>query len=188
MVHRTSSRRSVAGLLTAALCLVLAGCGGDEQGSGPGANYTVRASTTMTVASPRLDKAQFISRVNRICREAWATVIDNWHQYSKSQSSGLSEAERFEDAVKRSLLAGIDFHIFDSIRILGAPPGEQKAIEEIIGPFQRSVELGQQRYWRAQNADEVVANFQEYNRLARMYGLNDCLVDQSRLRNIDTRA
>lgn len=165
-----------------AIAALLAGCGGDAGGNG----YQVRASTTMTIADPPLTKPQFVARVNAICREAWRTVWDNWEVYTSAQEPQLGEKERFAEAVRLSLLAGIDFHIFDNILDLGAPPGEQRRIEAIVGPFQEAVELGWADRWRAYSVAEVPPQFSQYNRLARRYGLDDCLVDGAHLRRLES--
>lgn len=137
----------------------------------------------MTTAS--ITKAEFVKRVNEICREAWVVVLDNWNDYTATQDRKLSEKKRFEEAVQLSLLAGIDFHIFDEIINLGAPRSEERAIEEMIGPFQAAVELGWKKRWRAHSVAEVTPHFQEYNQRARQYGLDDCLVDESHMRAIE---
>jgi hypothetical protein len=78
-----------------------------------------------------------------------------------------------------------NFHIFDNFRILGAPAGEQRAIEEIIGPFQAAVELGWKERWRAYSIADIPPQFEIYNRRARRYGLDDCLVDKAHLQPIE---
>ena len=81
--------------------------------------------------------------------------------------------------------AVIDFHIFDSIRILGAPQGEEREIEEIIGPMQSAVERGQKKLVPVSSVAQVSTLFGEYNRRARQYGLDDCLVDESHLKKLE---
>jgi hypothetical protein len=161
------------------------GCGGNgdsDSGSAEGSQtYEVEASTTMTVASPPITKAQFVKRLNKICRKAWVTVRDNFDEYSGTQNPKLSEKARFEEAARLSLLAGLDFHIFDNVRFLGAPKGERREIERIIGPFQASVELGQKERWDAHSVAEVATQFADFNALARQYGLDDCLVNEGHL-------
>lgn len=167
------------------LSLIIAGtgCGGED----PAESYDPEASTTMTVAEPPLTETRFIERVNSICREAWTTVLDNWEVYTGTQDQKLSERERFEEAVRVSLLAGIVFHIFDDIRQLGAPTGEEKEIEEIIGPFQIAAELGWKEEWRAHSVADVVEQFETYNERAADYELDACLVTEERLAPLEKR-
>jgi hypothetical protein len=162
------------------------GCGGDDgdASAGGGQGYDPEASTTMTTAS--LTKAQFVKQLNKICREAWTTVTGNWDEYTSTQDPKLSERKRFEEAVPLSLLAGLDFHIFDNVRGLGAPRGEEAAIEEMIGPFQVAVELGWKNRWRAHSIAEIAPHFEEYNAHARRQGLDDCLVDEAHLAPIES--
>ena len=139
----------------------------------------------MTTAAPPVTRQQFIAQMNKTCREAWATIVDNFAVYSRTQDPTLNKQRRMADAIRLSLLAGLDFHIFDNFRILGAPKGEQEQIEDIIGPFQLSVELGLRRV-RIRTLDQVPGHFSAYNQRARQYGLDDCLVDDSHLGKIKT--
>lgn len=170
----------------AAVALILAvaaptaGCGSEDSSD----SYTPEASTTMTVAEPPLTEERFVRRVNAICREAWVTVFDNWEVHTRNQDPKLSKRERFEEAVRASLISGIVFHIFDNIRDLGAPSGEDEEIEEIIGPFQIAAELGWDERWRAYSTADVAEQFATYNERAEDYGLDDCLVTAARLRPI----
>jgi hypothetical protein len=166
-----------------ATALVL-GCGGDDGDASDGdQTYDPEASTTVSTAS--ITKAQFVKQVNKLCREAWVVVLDNWEVYTGTQDPKLNERKRFEEAVQLSLLAGVDFHIFDEIRQLGAPAGEERAIEEIIGPFQIAVELGWKNRWRAHSVVEIIPQFEDYNKRARRYGLDDCLVDETHIAPIE---
>lgn len=158
--------------------LWLVACGGDEAD-----DFQVRASTTMSVASPPIAKAQFVEGANQICREAWVEVRENLAKHMSRQDMGMSARARFADTVRTPFLAGIDFFIFDYIRRLGAPPGQAAEIEAIIGPFQESVELGQRRV-RLFSVEQVEDHFRVYNQRARRYGLDDCLVSEARLRSL----
>lgn len=180
-------KQLVAILAAAATSVFLvAACGGNGgSADADNSSYTPEASTTMTVAKPALTKPQFVAQVNEICREAWVTILDNWDVYTGTQDQKLSERERFSEAVRLSLLAGMDFHIFDNILRLGSPPGEQEEIEEIIVPFQIAVELGWKERWQAYSVPEVVSQFETYNERAERYGLDDCLATEARLRPIE---
>jgi hypothetical protein len=137
----------------------------------------------MTTAN--IDKAQFISRVNKICRQAWVIIVDNFAKYSDTQDPTLSEKARFAEGLHLSLLAGIDFHIFDNIYDLGAPPGEERETEKIIGALQSADERGRKNLVPLSSVTQVTELFDEYNQLARRYGLDDCLVDDTHVRKIE---
>jgi hypothetical protein len=158
------------------------GCGGDGSATDGNQPYDVDANTTMTAGG--ISKAQFVARVNRICRKSWVKVIDNFTKFNDRREPGMSKAERFEEAIRFSLLAGIDFYIFDYIRRLGAPAGDERTIEEIIGPFQAAVELGAKR--RTYSVAQLSGQFNQFNQRALSYGLEDCLVNDEHLGPIES--
>lgn len=162
---------------------VIAGCGGAGGDKQP---YKVQASTTVATASPRLTEAQFVSRANRLCREGWKTVVHNFVEYNGWQEGKAGKKATFAESVRLSLLAGIDFHIFDEIQRLGSAPGQEKQLEAIIGALQEAVELGQLKRWQAYSAAEVPPHFRKFNPRAQSYGLGDCLVSQARLRALES--
>lgn len=165
---------ALASVAIAAAC----GCGGSEAKT-----YSVRASTTM--AAVPIDKAQFLGRVNGICRRAWGEVEENFAQYKRTRARTSSTTVSFAEAVKTSLLSSIDFHIFDAIRLLGAPSGELEAVEEIIGPMQFAVESGQEEEPASMHSVAQVSRlFGDYNQRAREYGLANCVVSPEHLSRI----
>lgn len=187
---RETLKRGALALLLAAIVAAAAGCGsngGSAQSAGQ-QPYDPEANTTMRVAKPPLTKAQFVNRVNEICRNAWVSVRDNWVQFTRGQDKKKSERERFDEAVQFPLLSGVDFYIFDYVRELGAPAGEEEEIEAIIGPFQVTVELGWKKQWHAYTAAEVTSHFETYNERASKYGLDECLVDAGHLRSLNLNA
>ncbi len=176
-----------------ALVFGLTACGGDDPASSGSAStsagqhgYTVRASTTITAASPPLDKRQFIALTNKICRKGWKEVQGNFIDYMSWRKPPQTKQQRFVETVRVSLLAGIDFHIFDQIQHQGAAPGQLREVEEIIGSLQKSVELGQLNRWRVHTVSEIPAYFGNFNHLAKQYGLKDCPVDRSNLQPIQS--
>lgn len=169
--------------LILAVAIASAGCGGTDGANGD-RPYTVDASTTMLVTD--ITKAQFVAYMNKVCRQAWITITDNFAKHRSWQDPTESEKDGFADAVRNSLMASIIFHIFDDIRVTGAPPGDARRIERIIGPFQEAAEKGQKEYWTAYSIDEVTVQFETYNRRAQQYGLSDCLVSNAHLRPIES--
>jgi hypothetical protein len=165
-----------------AATLVVGGCGGSGDGStgSTGTGFDVQASTVMYVANPRISKAEFIRRVEGYCRKAWPSVRHSSRTYIHDEAQSGSRKERASEAIRNSLMGSIDFQIFDNIHILGTPPGEERAIEEIVGPMQEAVERGQ-RLGPLYSIAEVTALFGKFNRQASRYGLRDCLVEESHL-------
>jgi hypothetical protein len=155
------------------------GCGDNGGEESVEAAFTVQARTTI-ITGP-LDKPRFIARVNKLCREGWAEILDNFSEYTSWQDAKeMSRQEIFTESVRESFLAGFDFHVFDEIRNLGGPRGEEEVVEDVIGALQLAVERGQ-RQVRVSSPAQLTALFADYNRRARAYGLEDCLVDGVRV-------
>lgn len=168
-------------LLVVAILAAVVGAGcGDSSGA---ASYNVVADTTVTTAS--FPKAQLVPRINKICRNAWGTILDNFTEFSRWQDPKMPERKRFEEAVQLSLTAGIVFHVFDSIYRMGAPPSEKRRVEEIIGAQQSASERGQKGLAPVSSIAQVEELYGEYNQLARSYGLDECLVDEARLKKLE---
>lgn len=170
-----------------AVTALLAGCGGgggngdssessaaakNQTYSVNGRTYTVEADTTVTTGS--ITKARWVPQVNQICREAWPVIQSNFDKFLSWQNQHQSRRARIEKTVRLSLFAGIDFEIFDNIYKTKAPEGEQARVEELIGAMQAAVEEGAKLHVHSQKA--LVALFANFNRRARQYGVEDCLV------------
>jgi hypothetical protein len=170
-------------LFTATVTLAAGGCGGsaDSSSSNAAKTFVVEADTTMTAGTT--SKAPFVAQVNKICREGWPVIRKNFAQFSGWQEPKVSKRQRFADSVRESLMAGIDFEIFDKIYRLKAPEGEKVTLEEIIGAMQEGVERGQ-REQPVHSAPEVIALFAKFNQRASQYGLPDCLADEAHLRGL----
>lgn len=160
-----------------AVVAVAAGCGSS------GSSYTVVADTTITTAS--FPAQQLIPRINRICREEWPEILENFAKYSRWHEDEGAARKRFAESARLSLMAGIDFHIFDQIHRLGAPKGHEQEIEEAIGSMQSAVERAQKGLEPVSSVAEVDALFAEYNARARELGLDECLVDTARLHTLE---
>jgi len=152
---------------------LLPGCG-----NGDSNDFRVRASTTVSVAP--ITKQQFLKRANAICRHAWSEVLGNYASYSRRHSSELDEKTLFAKSLRATFLPGFDFHAFDRIYDMGAPRSQKKSVESVIGALQRAIEFGQRRI-RIDGLAEFATVFQDYNVKAHKYGLDDCLVDATRL-------
>jgi hypothetical protein len=153
---------------------VVAGCGGAGE-----REFHVEAPTS--VSTGPVTKAQFVDHANRICRRAWPRILKFYIPFSRRrQDKGLSNEEVFARSVRVSFLATLDFVVFDPIHRTPAPAGENAHVEEVIGKLQRAIELGQRRI-RIHSLGQFASVFEAYNLAAHEYGLDDCLVDGTRL-------
>lgn len=167
------------GSAVAVALLITVGCGGEDSAGAGNQKFSVRADTTVTTGSLPT-KARFVARVNQICRNGWKVILQNFSEYSSWQDPKLSERQLFAKSVRLSYTAGVDFHIFDEIYNLGAPKGEERPTEDVIGAMQVAVEKGQ-RVVSVPTAAKLKELFAKYNQAAHEYGFDDCLVAGSHL-------
>jgi hypothetical protein len=172
-------RRAAAPLIIAALAVAIAGCGNADSGAsdGQGHAFSVRADTTVAVA-PALTKPEFLARVNDLCRRRWRPVLNAVEQTANiwaRKHPRVSEQRNFTRAVRLSYFASIDFLIFDHILPIGAPPGERRSIEDVVGTMQEAVERGE-RQVEITAPGQLETLFAPYNRKAQRYGIGRCLV------------
>jgi hypothetical protein len=106
------------------------------------------------------------------------TIRHNLAVYKSTQDPQFSPQRRFRESIRLSLLPGIDFHIFDNIRSLGAPKGEESKVEDMIGALQGAVEIGE-RAFPIRSPTDLWDLFDIFNPMARQYGLDDCLVNRA---------
>ena len=97
----------------------------------------------------------------------------------------MSETQLFAYSARTNFLPHIQFW-FDDISYLGEPMGakpERESMIMVLQPedtlkiLQLSVFSGEEQ--RVSDAKQLAAIFSSYDRLARKYGLNDCLVEET---------
>jgi hypothetical protein len=174
--------------------VVFAACGGGEDSTSSSSSppsstattsgtttraYPARASTIATV-SAGITKAQFVARANQICRRGWRKVLQNFSEFSSWQSHKLSREELFEKSVRLSFLPGLNFLVFDDLHGLPVPASQKSRAEEVVSEMLVANERGQEVVDVSTPA-ELSALFAGYNRTARQYGLESCLVNSARL-------
>jgi hypothetical protein len=188
---RMSSRRIIVGgmpewsalLIAAIAAITTLGCGGD--GSDGTSKQDRDLSTVPRIGLPvftgSLTKAQFIARSNEFCRESWADMLQEAARHRRERASKASEAELFAYSSRYSFLPHIQFW-FDDISYLGAPKGEEEQVEDMLKALQWAVYSGEER--RIASIELMTAVFSSFNRLAREYGLDECLVDRGAFRRV----
>jgi hypothetical protein len=163
--------RALALLIGIAILTAAQGCGGGS--SSTEKTFSVRAGTT--VYHGNLSKPRFLAHINAVCRWAWGKIRRSFAEARLVRSPKQSEKAWHEEALRLIVVGGIDFHIFDAIRITGSPPGEEDKVEQILGPMQEAVEWAQ-RVHHVHSVAELPKRFKVYNARAQHYGLDDCTV------------
>jgi hypothetical protein len=139
----------------------------------------VRAARQMPAADPPLSKAQFVTRVNRLCREAWPAIRRNLAAYKSGQDPRLSPQRRFRQAVGQSLVPEVKGRIFDRMMALGAPQEDRPELEEVMRWLGEAIEIGQGAHGGFPITSPVVVwdLFDVFNPLSYRYGLGECPVN-----------
>jgi hypothetical protein len=156
--------------------LILTGCGGSGDSNSPnlpGHTYSVRAETAITTGS--LSKDEFFERATRMCKNRQTLVLNRFRDF-RDERPGVKPSNLIADAAQSYLLPGIQF-VFDDLRLMGAPEGDEEQVEEMVGAFQFAVESGQRR--RISSAAQFGGLFRVFNELAHLYGLDQCMVNKA---------
>jgi hypothetical protein len=175
------TQRLFAALAVAAIAFgCWGGCGG-----GDSASRGAPAEADRTRTADSVTKAQFTARFNDVCRHAWGDILENAVVYGRGQSPDLNEKELFARTVRYSFMAGFDFYIFSKVHALGAPRQQEHRGTTLIFTMKEAVEQAIHRVWLHSPA-QLEALFADYNRAARRYGLDDCLVAGEHLPRVKT--
>jgi hypothetical protein len=142
----------LAGVL--ALALVAAGCGSSDD-----------STTDSTTAS--LTKAQFLKQGNAIC-DAGNKEINAGFEEALPKGKQPSEAE-LSEAMETVLIPSVTKQV-EEIRALGAPEGEEEAIEDFLTGAEEELEKGEED--PASLATD--ASFNKTSQEAEAIGLTSC--------------
>jgi hypothetical protein len=142
-------RRTICALLAVAM-LALAGCGGDDEGSGSGEPLT---------------KAEFLEQGNAVCAEGNEAI-----EAAGADLNQNSPPEEIEAFASETLVPEIQGQI-DGLRDLSPPEGDEDQVEAIIDAAQEANDqLEEDPSLVTSNEDP----FNEANDLASEYGLEEC--------------
>jgi hypothetical protein len=180
--------RLVAAAVSAGLVAIALGCGGGGDSSSAGGE-NISASNIVTAAPVKvLTKPNFIAHVNALCRRKWRFVMNAVRQTRvlwEKQRPQVTGHGNFIRSVRVSFFASLNFLIFDSVRRLGVPPDQKQAVEGLLEEMQAVIERGSRKDSFATVA-QLKALFSRYNREARQFGLNRCLVSGAHLPHPET--
>jgi type IV pilus biogenesis protein CpaD/CtpE len=154
--HRDPDR---AGLRRVAICvaLVLAGCGDDGE------------TTTTTTTSAPLTKAEFLRQADQICLSGDSQIEAAADDLATA--GGEPSAAEVRRIALRIVIPGLEAEV-RAIRALGAPAGDEAAVERILSATERGIT-------QIEADPEAVIEgpppgLREAGRLARRYGSDQC--------------
>jgi hypothetical protein len=143
------------GTMAAAAALVLAGCGGSDDGSTSTAAVTVEASA--------LTKAEFQKKATEICAKGTASVQD----VVQNAIVGKSSVE----AVEAAVFPVVEGFVTE-ISALGAPKGEEADVEAFLTALQEDTENAKSN--PSDSMAQLAKNFKASGDLARRYEIESC--------------
>lgn len=130
----------------------------------------VAAGCGSSKADP-LPKTAFVKQGNEICSEATKEREAKMKEVSKEGSQGSSE-EELEHYVSEAIVPPIQ-DMTGELGDLGAPKGDEKEIEAIVGEFEAGVEEIESDPSKALNPTGA---FAKASKMASAYGLTDCAI------------
>jgi hypothetical protein len=178
---RRLARLGAALAIAGSLAAIAAGCGagaaspngGDSSAGAIGQTSAQKAEVTTPATS--MTKTRYVAWLNHVCRRSWPAILHNATEYWRQQKPNLSRKARFEQTVRFSYMAGFDYYVFSKVNAWG-PPGEHRhGGKRMINAMKKAVEDGLHRVWIG-SPKELAAVFADYNRIARQYGVDRCLV------------
>lgn len=129
----------------------VAGCGGGDDADAGTAGDATTAATQLT-------EAEFVAQANTICLTGKRQILKEL-----KQEGSLTAA-----AVAAALLPAVQSQI-DEIRELGVPADGADRTEALVSSMQDAVDASQ-----GLTGDQIVAEFRDFNKLARQYGVDAC--------------
>lgn len=158
-------------LAAIAIAACAPGCGG---GGGDTSSQAQPAKQKVVIpwGSGSVSKAEYVKRASGVCEKSWKGMLESFQQRYQSVTHG----EKFAEASQNIFLTGMQFW-FDDISYIGAPKGEKDRIEALLTALQLAVFQGEEEH--IVSTGQFSATFAEFNRLARQYGLNSCLVHKT---------
>ncbi len=147
------------GALVFALIVVGCGSGGDD-GEG---------------TTSEISKAAFVKRAEAICAETQERASSAFRAYMVQHSGEALTAEKERAAqaeVGKTIVVPAKRQEAEELRALGAPAGDEKLAEAIVGAYEEGVEIALAHPEQAtQDGTEA---FGKAERLAAAYGLEGC--------------
>jgi hypothetical protein len=154
--------RRIAPLLVTAALVLAAGCGNDDDSD---------SSATTTTAA--LTKAEFIKQANKICKQQDDKIERASQQFfADAPNDQEPPPDEVAEFGKQTVFPAIQDEI-DRVEALGAPAGDEEEVKKMLDAAKSGLaEL-------EQNPDQlekggVASAFEEYQKLASAYGLDQC--------------
>jgi len=168
-----------ASVLAATVTAALLGCGGGDSTTGSSTGTTsstagLQAGFTEPIKTSSLSKAEFLKQASEICNKGDEHLLELISVYMEEHEvhPHETEEEMIADGVEFVLVPKFQGEI-DQIKLLGAPAGDEKQVEAILGAMQRAIYTLERRD-EISLATGIDRAFKHAGELALNYGLIEC--------------
>jgi hypothetical protein len=156
-------------LAAMAIAAVVAGCGGDGDGSVAGASGDgVSPASSIT-------EAEFISQAKEICSSRKRQLLKDLGDYSLAyrgrHPNQTASAHAFPSALRKVGIPGLQAQL-DALRALGLPSDDDGRAEAYLNAFQEAIDAS--RVPGRTTGTQFLREFQKSRDLARSYGIGPC--------------
>jgi hypothetical protein len=154
-------------LLGGALGIALTGCGGGADASGSAEDGVV------VVSAGSLSKAAFVKKVNALClreqTKLYAETVE--HLKRNTRPGARPSASLYKETLNTLFIPGTEEQV-EQIQAIGAPKGDEPAVEEILTSLQQALEAG--RDLPEKETIRMEKLLEPSGRLAKEYGIGNC--------------
>lgn len=160
-------RGLLAALLSLALVLAIAACGGGDSSDGGDGG----TSEGTTASAPAITKAELIKKADAICRKTDEIQKKALKAYPGGEKLTLEDSPEMRKLMKVVLLPPIEAEL-KQIAALGAPAGEEAKVTAIMTGWERALEKSLKDPSLLIGFDD--GPFIAPGKLAAKYGFKDC--------------
>lgn len=155
-------------ILLAALGIPVVGCGGGADASGGSAEDGLVA-----VSAGSLSKAAFVKKVNALCfreqTKLYAETVE--HLKRNTRPGARPSASLYKETLNTLFIPGMEEQV-RQIQAIGAPKGDEPAVEEVLTSLQGALEAGKDLPVKETIRMEKL--LKPSGELAKEYGIGNC--------------
>lgn len=167
------------------LAALVAGCGsggGTTEGSPTEGPPTTDTNSPLNrkpiISHPTLSKSGFLRLADQICSYISTEIEEGFERFAQEhQIEGREPTKQEAREIGEEIVVPLVFRQFRELTNLGEVPRVEAETQKILDAFEEGINEGKEHPDRA--ATEPARLFAKANRLAKAYGLSECVRDES---------